>query len=193
MRRDANRREGALNMALKATVFKAELGVADLDRNVYANHSLTLARHPSETDERMMVRLFAFALHAAEGLSFGKGLSSEDEPALWQFNLDGTLALWIEVGQPDERDLRRALGRSEKVAVYAYGRTAPVWWKQQQGKLARLDNLSVALLDAGQGEALAALAERTMRLDCTIQEGRALISDGQRSVEIEPHYVLGGR
>jgi uncharacterized protein YaeQ len=108
-------------MALKATIFKAELSVADIDRGVYRDHALTIARHPSETDERMMVRLLAFALHADERLEFGRGLSAEDEPDLSRRDLTGTLEQWIEVGLPDEREVRKACGRAREVFVYAYG------------------------------------------------------------------------
>ena len=97
-------------MALKATVYKADLSISDLDRNYYHDHALTLAQHPSETDERMMVRLVAFALNASERLEFGKGLSNEEEPALWRKSLSGDVELWIDVGHPDERRLRKACG-----------------------------------------------------------------------------------
>ncbi|MBS4096750.1 MAG: YaeQ family protein [Sulfuricella sp.] len=181
-------------MALKATVFKAELGIADMGRNYYASHSLTLARHPSETDERMMVRLLAFALNADEALAFGKGLSSDDEPALWRINLDGTIALWIEVGLPDEKELRKACGRAKQVAVYLYGgRVADMWWSQNQGKLARLDNLSVTLLPVEATQALAGLVNRTMKLDCTVQEGQVWLSDGSQTVPVEPAILQAPR
>ena len=118
-------------MALKSTIFKAELSVADIDRGYYGDHALTIARHPSETDERMMVRLLAFALHADDALTFGRGLSSEDEPDLSRRDLTGTIELWIDVGLPDERDLRKACGRSREVHVYAYGgRACALWWEK---------------------------------------------------------------
>ena len=116
------------HMALKATIFKAQLQIADMDRHYYAEHALTLARHPSETDERMMVRLLAFALNADESLEFGKGLSNEDEPALWRKDLTGVIEHWIEVGLPDEKSLRKACGRATQVRLYTYGRGAAKWW-----------------------------------------------------------------
>ena len=134
-------------MALKATIYKAELALADIDHNRYGDHSLTIARHPSETDERMMVRLLAFALHAGERLAFGRGLSSDDEPDLWQKDLTGAIELWIDVGLPDERSLRRACGRAARVLVYSYGgRVADLWWEQNGAKLARCENLTVVNL-----------------------------------------------
>ena len=119
-------------MALKATIFKASLQVSDMDRNYYGEHQLTLARHPSETDERMMMRVLAFALNAHEHLAFGKGLSDTDEPDLWQKDLTGQIVHWIDVGLPDERRLIRATGKAERVTVYAYGRGADLWWRQVQ-------------------------------------------------------------
>src|SRR3982751_4014640 len=120
-------------MATKATVFRAELQVSDMDRHYYATHALTLAQHPSETDERLMVRLLAFALYADERLEFGRGLSSEDEPALWDRARDGEIALWIELGQPDESRVRRACGRARHVVVVNYGgQGSDMWWKKNE-------------------------------------------------------------
>src|SRR3981189_3155545 len=116
-------------MALKSTIFKAELAVADIDRGYYGDHSLTIARHPSETDERMMVRLLAFALHHTAALAFGSGLSTEDEPDLVRRDLTGAIEQWIDVGLPDERDVRKAFGRANEVLVYSYGgRAVALWW-----------------------------------------------------------------
>jgi uncharacterized protein YaeQ len=156
-------------MALKATIFKADLQIADMDRNYYADHSLTLARHPSETDERMMVRLLAFTLFAEEALGFGKGLCVDD------------------VGLPDEKWTRKACGRAARVVIVSYGsRTADVWWEQNQGKLGRLENLSVVRVPTEATQALAAMAERTMRLQCTVQDGQVWITNGLETVHIEP-------
>lgn len=170
-------------MALKATIFKAEIQVADMDRHHYADYSLTLARHPSETDERMMVRVLAFAMHADEALAFGKGLSSEDEPDLWRKDLTGAIELWIEVGQPDEKRVRRACGRAARVVVLTYGgRVADMWWQQNGAALKRNDNLTVINLPAEDSRALGALAERGMQLQCTLQDGELwLIADGENT------------
>ncbi len=173
-------------MASNATIFKATLKIADLDRNYYADHALTLARHPSETDERMMVRLLAFARHAHAALEFGRGLSTEDEPDLWQKDLTGTIELWIDVGQPDERRLRKAGNRARQVCVYNYGgRGADLWWEQNRAALERLDNLTVMNLPWEASRALAELAQRTMQLQCTLQEGQVWITDGKQAVQIE--------
>jgi uncharacterized protein YaeQ len=179
-------------VALKATIFKAELQIADMDRNYYADHVLTIARHPSETDARMMVRLLAFALHADEALAFTKGLCVDDEPDLWQRDPNGEIALWIDVGQPDERRLRKACGRARRIVVYNYGgRSADIWWDRIGDQLARFDNLMVIDLPASAVDSLAQLAQRTMRLQSTVQEGRVWIGDGEVVAEIELGYRMG--
>jgi uncharacterized protein YaeQ len=179
-------------MASNATIFKAALQIADMDRHYYQDHAVTLARHPSETDERMMVRLLAFALHAHEFLSFGRGVSAEDEPALWQKDLTGVIALWIEVGQPDEKTVRQACGRARQVCIYTYGgRGADQWWEKNLGKLARLQNLAVMNLPPDGSRALAALAQRTMQLHCSIQEGQISMGDGTHTVRIDVAVLKG--
>jgi uncharacterized protein YaeQ len=177
-------------MALRATVHKVTLQLADLDHNHYRDYALTLAQHPSETGERVMVRLLAFALCAAEAgegeeLEFGRGISSEDEPALWVKDLTGNIRLWVEVGLPEAKLLRRACGRAAAVLAVAYGgRAADVWWRGVESDLARLANLRVVNLP-GAGGALAGLLQRNMRLQCTLQEGHALLTDGERTAEMD--------
>ena len=173
-------------MATNATIFKAALQIADIDRSYYQDHALTVARHPSETDERMMVRLLAFVLHAHPALAFGKGLSTEDEPDLWQKDLTGAIELWIDVGQRDEKGLRRACGRARQVVVYTYGgRGADLWWRQNREKLERVDNLTVLNLPLDTSRALAKLAQRNMQLQCTIQDGQIWMGDRDNTVQVE--------
>ena len=180
-------------MALKATIFKAELDVSDIDRGYYQTHTLTIARHPSETDERMMVRVLAFALHAHEQLDFGRGLSTDDEPDLWQRDLTGAIRLWVDVGLPDERRLRKASGRSGAVVVYAYGgRGTGIWWRQTGPDVARLRNLTVKTLAPATSQALAKLAERNMRLQCTVQEGQVWLGNAAGGVTLEPEVLQQG-
>lgn len=174
-------------MALKSTIFKAELQIADMDRNYYHDHALTLARHPSETDERMMARLLAFMLNAGDTLSFGKGLSAEDEPALWQKDLTGVIQLWVEVGLPDEKSVRKACGRADQVIIYSYGgHAAELWWNANGKNFDRSRNLSVINLPAEATRSLAALAQRSMRLQCSIQDGDVFVTDGERSAQLTP-------
>ncbi|MGD9942329.1 MAG: YaeQ family protein [Burkholderiaceae bacterium] len=174
-------------MALRASIYKAELSVADIDRGYYADHSLTIARHPSETEERMMVRVLAFALHADTALQFGRGLSSDDDPDLYRADLTGAFDEWIDVGWPDERRVRRACSRSRSVAVLTYGGPkADVWWSQNASTLMRSDNLSVLAVPASATDELAALAQRAMRLNCTMQEGQVLFGSDGAHVAFEP-------
>jgi uncharacterized protein YaeQ len=176
-------------MALKATIFKAELQIADMDRNYYLDHALTLARHPSETDERMMLRLLAFALNAGERLAFGNGLSADDEPDLWQKDLTGAIELWIEVGLPDEKSIRKACGRAGQVRIYSYGgQRARLWWKQAGDQLDRVANLTVIDVPVESSLAMARLAQRNMRLQCTIQDGQVLLTDGHEVAQVEPFF-----
>ncbi|PJG57715.1 YaeQ family protein [Aeromonas cavernicola] len=179
-------------MALKATVFKAHLSLSDMDRHLYQDFSFTLARHPSETDERMMIRLAAFAWHAAERLEFTKGLSADDEPELWRKNYANEIELWIELGQPDEKRLKKACHRAQHVVLYLYGgRGTAVWWKQNQGKLGLHDNLSVIELSENQTLPLTAMVARTMQLTCTISDGQLWISDGNQEVTLDPVLLMG--
>jgi uncharacterized protein YaeQ len=179
-------------MASNATIFKAMLQIADMDRNYYRDHALTLARHPSETDERMMVRLLAFVRHAHEALVFGRGISAEDEPDLWQKDLTGNVELWIDVGQPDERDIRRACSRARQVFLYTYGgRGVDLWWEQNRVKLERAENLTVLNLPLDGSRALTRLAQRNMLLQCTIQEGQTWIGDGNAVVQVELSVLKG--
>lgn len=177
-------------MALKSTIFKASLSVADIDRGYYGEHALTIARHPSETDERMMVRVLAFALHADEALRFGHGLSAEDEPDLWRSDLTGAIEQWIEIGLPDERIVRKACGRAGEVRVLAYGgRAVELWWQGVHDKLDRQDRLAVSAVPAEASRALAQMAGRSMALQVTIQEGHVLVTDGATSVSVEPRVL----
>lgn len=174
-------------MALKATIFKATLNIADMDRHYYSDHHLTIARHPSETDERMMIRLLAFILNASESLEFTKGISTDDEPDLWQKSLSDEIELWVELGLPDESRLRKACNRADQVILYTYGgRAVPLWWEKHQNKLARFDNLTIIDLPSDATEPLAALAERGMNLQCTVQDGTVNIGNNETLVSVTP-------
>jgi uncharacterized protein YaeQ len=184
-----------LTVALKATIYKAQVAVADIDHGYYADLALTLARHPSENDERMMVRLAALALHAHElqtvcggdgTLAFGKGLSDPDEPDVWLRDFTGQTRLWIEVGQPDDAALTKACRQADQVAVYCFHHAAEVWWKGIQNKLTRLDKLSVWRIPTEASQELEKMAQRSMQLQATIQEGTLMLGDGARNVDIEP-------
>jgi len=173
-------------MAIKATICKASLQIADMERHYYQDHALTLARHPSETDERMMVRLLAFALHADDYLEFGQGMTDDEAADLWQKDLTGAILRWIDVGTPDEKLIRKACGRAEQVVVYSYGgRVAELWFAQNSPQFARQKNLTIVNLPPESTRELAKLAQRSMNLQCTIQDGQVWLSDGNTSVSIE--------
>lgn len=170
-------------MALKSIIYKIDLNIADIDRQYYAQHSLTLAKHPSETDERVMVRLIAFALYANTALIFGKGLSDDEEPDLWQKDLTGAIELWIDVGLPTEKEIRKAAGRAKQVVVVLYGgRIADMWWAQNSKGLLKLNNLTV--INLPETQALASLAAKSMNISSTIQDGQILFSHDGGSFDI---------
>lgn len=172
-------------MALKSTIYKVEAQLSDMDRNYYQTHTLTIARHPSETDERLMVRLLAFIFYADEQLVFAKGLSDTEEPDLWLKDYTGTIKLWVEVGQPEERRILKACGRAEQVVVLSYAANSPIWWQGVADKLVRAKNLTVWNLPAATSQALEKMAKRAMQVQCTIQDGQLWISDAEQTVLVE--------
>lgn len=173
-------------MALKSAIYKVTLQVNDLDRHYYQSHSLTVARHPSETEERMMIRILSFALNASERLQFCRGLSTDDEPDLWRKDLTDHIELWIEVGQPDSRRIRKGSLKADQMLVYSYGEAvAAPWWKQIQREVKGFNNLSVFFIKDSDADALTAMVERTMTLDCTISEGSILLANGAQSLQME--------
>ena len=182
-------------MAQTAVVYKIALQVSDIDRHYYHDHALTIARHPSETEERMMVRVLAFACHAREGLSFGKGVlgspgesSQEVEPDLWEKDLTGAVELWIDVGLPDDKQIRRACGRARQVVIYAYGgHKADLWWKDMSTGARRTapSNLTVITVSPETSRSLAALVQRDLHLYVTVQDGQMVIGNGETTVPVE--------
>ncbi len=182
-------------MALKAIISKATIQLSDMDRNLYSDYAETIARHPSETDERMLIRLLAFALNVPDNddegaLAFAKDMWEAEEPGLWQKDLTGMLVHWIEVGQPDEKRLARAASRARRVSVYCFSSSAAIWWNGLREKVDRLRNLTVWQIPSEQSQALAALAERTMTLQVTVQDGTVWVAEGSRTVEVTPVRLL---
>lgn len=169
-------------MAAGSTIYKVQLNVSDMDRNRYETYDLTLPQHPSETDERLMMRLVAFALNASERLVITKGIGGDDEPDLWEKNYGGEIELWIDLGQVDEKRLRKASGRSERVIVYTYNRkSAQAWWRQNGGAFGRFKNLESIHLNA---EGIEQLCERSMRLQCTISDGELSLHSDRGDVTV---------
>jgi len=174
-------------MALSANIFKALVHISDMDRHYYQSHTLTLAQHPSENDLRMMVRLVIFAIHGHEDLSFTKGLSTQDEPELWQKNLSDEVELWIELGQIEEKRLRQACGKSQSVVIYTYNdKQAEPWYEQMQNTFNRHKNLSVYHLDGEACQQLTKLARKNMELNITIQDGDVFISSDDDNITVTP-------
>lgn len=174
-------------MAQKATIYKVELSVSDMDRHYYETHKLTVAKHPSETDERLMVRLLAFALNAQEQLEMTKGLSTDDEPDIWQKSLSDALELWITLGQPSEKVMRQSCGKADKVIVYSYGgRTAEIWWEKTKNSTTRFDNLQVVNFPESATRDLEKLASRSMQMQVNIQDGDVMVSLGDAVVYVTP-------
>ncbi|WP_419904926.1 YaeQ family protein [Kiloniella sp.] len=174
-------------MAQKATIYKVELSVADMDRHYYETHNLTVAKHPSETDERLMVRILSFALNAHEQLEFTRGLSTEDEPDLWQKSLSGEIELWVALGMPGEKIVRQSCGKADNVLIYCYGgSTAEMWWEKIKNSTTRFDNLQVTNFSRKDTNELGKLANRSMKLQVNIQDGDVMVSVDDTIVHVTP-------
>lgn len=185
-------------MAIKATIYKARIQFSDLDRNVYGDPAVTIARHPSETDERLLVRLLVFAWNAPTGpddppLEFAKDIWEPDDASLWQRSPTGRVLHWIDVGQPEERRFLRVSARVDRMSVYGFGAGMPLWWADLEPRLTRVRNLAVWRIPSHQSQALAGLAQRTMALQVTVQDGVTWVEDGTRSVEVTPERLRGPR
>jgi len=172
-------------MALKATIYKANIELADMDRNYYDSLQLTLAQHPSETPQRLMVRLMAYILNAHQDLQFGKGVSDENEAALWQINYSDEIALWIELGQLDEKRIKKASNKAQQVKLYCYGSSVDTWWSLQQANLAKFQKLAIEQFELATTDVLETLLSRTMDFQCSIQDGQLWLSSGEQSILVE--------
>jgi len=174
-------------MAQKATIYKVELSVADMDRHYYESHKLTIAKHPSETDERLMVRILAFALNAHEQLEFTKGISTDDEPDIWQKSLSGEIELWVALGLPSEKIIRQSCGKADEMIVYCYGgNTAEMWWEKIKNSTTRFDNLQVTNFSKKDTSELGSKASRVMKLQVNIQDGDVMVSVDDSIVYVTP-------
>lgn len=178
-------------MAIKSTIYKLKLDISNLDRHYYHIHDLTIACHPSETEQRMMIRVIAFALYANERLSFTKGLCANDEPELWDKNLTDDIELWISLGQVDKKQIKKALGRSKQVVIFTYaGQKSLTWWKQSQSKFESLSNIAIINIKTEEVNMLKKLVSRNMDLQCTIQDGLIWLSNSSETIAIEPETWL---
>ncbi|MGB0937541.1 MAG: YaeQ family protein [Colwellia sp.] len=172
-------------MALKATIYKANIAIADMDKNYYDTIALTLAQHPSETPQRLMLRLVAFILNAHQDLRFGRGLSDETEAAIWQINYSDEIAVWIELGQLDEKRLKKACNQAGKVKLYCYGSSVSTWWKQTEQSLQQYDSLSIEQFEQSTSDELVKLLSRNMDFQCSIQDGQLWLTSGDETLLIE--------
>ena len=179
------------NNALKATIFKADISITDLDRNYFADHSLTIARHPSESDQRMMLRVLAFILNADEKLEFTKGLSEVEDPDIWLKDYSDQILLWIELGTPSEQRVKKGCNQSRQMRVYAYADNAfEEYLKKEQGKLAMKNNIDFFSFPNEVAEQLANIVERNMQIQITIQDGVVWFNVGEVTLEIVPSKRL---
>jgi len=177
-------------MALSSTIFKAQLDLSDLNRNHYNSYKLTLARHPSENDQRMMLRLLAFALYADEQLAFTKGISTTDEPDLWLKNYSGEIELWIELGQPDEKRIRQAHAIAKNVVVFSYGdRSQEVWRQQLDASIKRFPSLKIFHISDNNLKQLASLADKNMQLHCSIQDDEVFIGNDSQNLQLKINSI----
>jgi uncharacterized protein YaeQ len=178
-------------MALKSTIHKIDLTITDMDRNYFESHALTVARHPSESDDRMMIRILAFAANANEDLSFGAGVSTDDQPDIWEKSPSGEIMHWIDLGCPDPRRVRKACGRARLVTLYCYGgNKATMWWEQNKQTLSRSRNLRVLEIGFDDAIALGKLAERALGLQCTIEDGEIWLIKGEETLNVVPRVLL---
>ena len=171
-------------MALKPTIYKFSITLADIDRNRYDDVTLTVAQHPSETLERMMARVLAYCLNCEDDLSFTRGLSENDEPDLWRHSLDGQILDWIEVGEPSADRLRKASRLARAVTTYTFNTRSEVWW-QQVGTDAEKLGVSVYRFPWPSVQALAALTERTTELSVTITRPSIFVAGALGEVDID--------
>lgn len=168
-------------MAANSIVYKALLNIANMDTHYYEEHNLTIAQHPSENDLRMMMRVVAFILNASETLTFCKDISDDDEPALWQKSLSGDIEVWIELGQPDEKRIKKACGKSNKVIIYTFNENMALpWFKQIENSINRFRNLEIIFLKID-GD-IESLVKRSLNLQCNISDNELTLIDGENSV-----------
>jgi uncharacterized protein YaeQ len=176
-------------MALKPTIYKFNLNLSDLNNDHYQNLNLTLALHPSETLERMMARVMAYCLNVyrddknQQGLRFTKGLSEVEQPDIWLRNLDDSIDLWIDLGEPEFERMKKACRQAKQTLLYSFNSKSDVWWSQSQSKFKKLD-LCVSQFDWTEIQALAALVERTMHASITITGSSAYVAAERSEVEV---------
>ena len=179
-------------MAQQATPYKVHMNLTDTDRGVYEDVRMTVARHPSETGQRMIARVLAYAIWYQERLAFGRGLSEVDEPALWHKSLDDRIEHWIEVGQPDAERLTWCSRRTERTSLLAYG-SLRVWETKVVPAVAGLSNLNIAAVPEGSLDAITESLPRNIKWTVMISEGTIFITDDNGQHEINLEWLKGER
>ena len=172
-------------MALKPTIYKFRISLTDMNRDYYDSFNLTVAQHPSETEQRLMIRIIAYILNAHPDLKFGKGLSDEEEASLWQINYSDEINVWVELGQPDEKRLKKACNQAKQVKLYTYGSSSGTWWSGAKNNLKKFDRLSIELFEQTTCDALVKLLRRNMEFQCSIQDGQLWLSSGDETLLVE--------
>jgi uncharacterized protein YaeQ len=169
-------------MAQPSTVYKASIQLSDVDRGVYESLLATVARHPSETEERLVARLLAYAIFHEPELAFTRGICAADEPDLWVKGGDGRVRLWVEVGLPEAERIIKASRHAGRVALLACGRALPGWDRQQLPRLESIDNLTVIGIDQAFINGAAAQLERSINWSITISEGTIYMTIGEETM-----------
>lgn len=182
-------------MALPSTIYRASIELSDLDRGLYEKLETTVARHPSETNERLIARLFAYALCYNEELTFTKGIAAADEPDLWTKEPDGRVREWIEVGLPDFERLRKVSRHAEAVILIASGSANAFWrWQEQMlPKLAVIDNLKIFALEPAFVTQIVERLQRAISWSLTITEGTIYLTIGHDTLESQLLFLQGER
>ncbi|WP_305046849.1 YaeQ family protein [Geoalkalibacter sp.] len=170
-------------MALPSTIHRAVVQLSDVDRGIYETLQVTLARHPSETAQRLVLRLLAYAVCHAPELSFTKGICAGDEPDLWIREPDGRVKLWIEVGTPEPQRLLKACRHAEQVVLLTAGPGRFRWDAQYRELLTGLDNVRVLGVDYDFVSQVATGLERSITWELTISGGSLYLTSAKQTYE----------
>jgi len=172
-------------MAIGASIYKVNLNLSNFNTHYYHDFNLTMAKHPSENEARMMFRLAAFCYCAHEDLEFTKGLSTQDEPELWQKDLTGDILHWIELGQPDEKRIKQAAGKSRKVSIFTTNPNSALEWESKIKKKVSSDKVNIYHLDVTDNGPIDRFVEKSMILSCTLEDNLMHLSNDRERIGIQ--------
>ncbi len=179
-------------MAQGATVYVFEIQLADADRGVFEKLELRVARHPSESEEYLLTRVLAYALEYTEGITFSRGLSTPDEPAIAIRDLTGALQRWIDIGTPDAARLHKAAKAAPTVAVYIH-KDVEAWKSQLAGeRIHRADAIEVFEMDRKLIADLSARLERRMAFDLSVSDRHLYLTIGDETLTavVQTHRIF---